>query len=68
MEHNNLNVVFKLPWYWLIMPCECAFGAGILSVIALWNFRLLGSTVTIGETATPCPRSFETSSGSIACA
>lgn len=52
MEQSSLRVGAD-PEYWLIMPCEWALGAGILRVIALWNFRLLGSTVTIGDTATP---------------
>lgn len=47
-----------MPWVW-------ALGAGILRVIALWNFLRLGSTVTIGDTATPRPRSLAVSSGSI---
>lgn len=40
----------------------------MLRVIALWNFRLLGSTVTTGDTATPRPRSFAVSSESMICA
>lgn len=57
--------VGALPEYWLIMPWLCAFGAGILNVMALWNLRRLGSTVTIGETATPRPSNFAVRSGSI---
>lgn len=49
----------------MIIPCEWARGAGILSVIALWNFLLLGSTVTTGDTATPWPSNLATISGSI---
>lgn len=64
MEHKSLKVG-ALPEYWFIIPWLCARGAGILSVIALWNFLLLGSTVTIGETATPRPRSLAVNSGSI---
>lgn len=64
MEHKSLNVG-ALPEYWFIIPWLCALGAGILRVIALWNFLLLGSTVTIGETATPRPRSLAVNSGSI---
>lgn len=50
-----------MPWLW-------ARGAGILNVIALWNFRRRGSTVTTGETATPLPNSLAVRSGSIGCA
>lgn len=57
--------VGALPEYWLIMPWLCAFGAGMLSVMALWNFRRRGSTVTMGETATPRPSSLAVRSGSI---
>lgn len=57
--------VGALPEYWLIIPWLCAFGAGILSVIALWNLRRLGSTVTIGDTATPRPSNLAVKSGSI---
>lgn len=64
MEHKSLKVG-ALPEYWFIIPWLCARGAGILKVIALWNFLLLGSTVTIGETATPRPRSLAVNSGSI---
>lgn len=64
MEQSNRNVGAD-PEYWLIIPCECALGAGMLNVIVLWNFRLLGSTVTTGETATPCPNNFAVNSGSI---
>lgn len=70
--NNNLPVIEQSnrsvgadPEYWLIIPWECARGAGILNVIALWNFLLLGSTVTTGETATPCPNNFAVISGSI---
>lgn len=52
IEHNNRSVGAE-PEYWFIIPCECALGAGILNVIALWNFLLRGSTVTTGDTATP---------------
>ena len=53
------------PWYWLIMPLPAATGTGIVNVIGLWNFRLLGSIVTIGDTATRLPRSFAVNSGEI---
>lgn len=64
IEQSRRNVG-ALPEYWLIMPWLWAFGAGILNVIALWNLRRLGSTVTIGETATPRPSSLAVKSGSI---
>lgn len=64
MEQRRRRVG-ALPEYWLIIPWLCAFGAGILNVIALWNLRRRGSTVTIGETATPRPRSLAVKSGSI---
>lgn len=64
IEQSSLKVG-ALPEYWFIIPWLCAFGAGILSVIALWNLRRLGSTVTIGDTATPRPNSFAVKSGSI---
>ena len=50
------------PEYWLIMPLDAATGTGMVRVMGLWNFRLRGSTVTIGETATRFPRSFAVSS------
>lgn len=67
MEQRSRSVG-AFPEYWFIIPWLWALGAGILSVIALWNLRRRGSTVTIGETATPRPRSFAVSSGSIGCA
>lgn len=56
------------PLYWLIIPLLAACGTGIVSEIGLWNFLLLGSTVTIGETATRLPRSLAVSSAGIGCA
>lgn len=67
MEHNRRSVG-AFPEYWLIIPWLCARGAGILNVIALWNLRRLGSTVTTGDTATPRPSNFAVKSGSIGCA
>lgn len=67
IEHNSLSVGAD-PLYWLIMPWECAVGAGMFSLMALWNFLRLGSTVTTGDTATPCPSSLAVNSGSIGCA
>lgn len=40
----------------------------MLNVIALWNLRRRGSTVTTGDTATPRPSNFAVRSGSIGCA
>jgi len=51
------------PEYWLIIPLLAATGTGMVRVIGLWNFRLLGSTVTIGETATRFPRSWQSVQG-----
>lgn len=45
------------------MPLFAAVGTGIVRVMGLWNLRLRGSTVTIGETATLLPNSFDTTSG-----
>lgn len=44
--------------YCVNIPLFELCGRGMHNVIGLWNFRLLGSTVTIGETATlfPCKR------------
>jgi len=53
------------PEYWLIMPLLAARGTGMVSVMGLWNLRRLGSTVTIGETATRFPRSLAVSSAGI---
>lgn len=64
IEHSNRSVG-ALPEYWLIIPWLCAFGAGMLNVMALWNLRRLGSTVTMGDTATPRPSNLAVSSGSI---
>ena len=44
------------------MPFEAATGTGMVRVIGLWNFRLLGSMVTMGDTATRLPSSFAVSS------
>lgn len=65
MEQSSLNVGADDVLYWFVMPWVCGLGAGILRVIALWNFLLLGSTVTTGETATPRPSSLAVSSESI---
>lgn len=59
--HKSLNVGAS-PEYWLIMPLLAACGTGIVNVIGLWNLRLLGSTVTMGDTATLLPRSLAASS------
>jgi len=56
------------PEYWLIMPLLAAWGTGIVRVIGLWNLRLRGSTVTIGDTATRLPSNFAASSADIGCA
>lgn len=64
MEHNSRRVG-ALPEYWLIMPWLWARGAGMLSVMALWNLRRRGSTVTTGDTATPRPNILAVRSGSI---
>ena len=64
IEHKSLKVGVS-PLYWLIIPLPAAWGTGIVKVIGLWNFRLRGSTVTIGETATLLPSSLAVSSGGI---
>ena len=61
IEHSRRRVGVS-PEYWLIIPLLAATGTGMVKVIGLWNFRLLGSTVTIGETATRFPRSLAVSS------
>lgn len=50
------------PEYWLIMPLLEACGTGMVRVMGLWNLRRRGSTVTMGDTATLFPRSFDTNS------
>lgn len=40
----------------------------MVKVIGLWNFLRLGSTVTIGDTATLLPSSLATRSAGIGCA
>ena len=40
----------------------------MVSVMALWNFLLRGSTVTMGETATLLRSTLAVSSGGIGCA
>ena len=62
IEHNSLKVGVS-PLYWFIMPFPAAWGTGMVKVIGLWNFRLLGSTVTIGLTATLFPKSLAVNSG-----
>lgn len=65
MEQSNLKVGADDVLYWFVIPWVWGLGAGILRVIALWNFLLRGSTVTTGDTATPRPRSLAVSSESI---
>lgn len=67
IEHRRRRVG-AFPEYWLIIPWLWARGVGMLRVIALWNLRRLGSTVTTGDTATPRPNSLAVKSGSIGCA
>ena len=43
-------------------------GRGMVSVMALWNFLLRGSTVTMGDTATLLRSTLAVSSGGIGCA
>merc|ERR1719410_222057 len=64
MEQSNLRVGVS-PLYWLIIPLEAATGTGMVRVIGLWNFRLRGSMVTIGDTATRLPSSLAVSSEGI---
>lgn len=51
--------------YSLSIPLPAAWGNGIESVIALWNFLLRGSTVTIGDTATRLPNNLAVNSEDI---
>lgn len=67
IEHKRRRVG-AFPEYWLIIPWLCARGVGMLKVIALWNLRRRGSTVTTGDTATPRPSSLAVKSGSMGCA
>ena len=67
IEHSRRRVGVS-PWYWLIIPLPAATGTGIVKVIGLWNFRLRGSIVTIGDTATLLPSSLAVNSGGIGCA
>lgn len=67
MLHRSLKVGAS-PEYWLIMPLLAACGTGIVKVIGLWNFLRLGSTVTIGDTATLFPSNLATRSAGIGCA
>ena len=67
MLQRSLNVGAS-PEYWLIMPLLAACGTGIVRVMGLWNFRLRGSTVTIGDTATRLPSNLAASSAAIGCA
>ncbi len=62
MLHRSRRVGAS-PEYWLIMPRFIAWGTGMVKLMPVWNFRRLGSTVTIGDTATPLPSSLATSSG-----
>ncbi|KYN35968.1 hypothetical protein ALC56_09759 [Trachymyrmex septentrionalis] len=64
MLHRSLKVGAS-PEYWLIMPLLAACGTGIVKVIGLWNFLRLGSTVTIGDTATLFPSNLATRSAGI---
>ena len=64
MEQRRRRVGVS-PWYWLIIPLAAATGTGMVRVIGLWNFRLLGSMVTMGDTATRLPSSLAVSSGGI---
>ena len=50
------------------MPLPAAWGTGMVRVMGLWNFLRLGSTVTMGDTATLLPNNLAVSSGGIGCA
>ena len=62
MEQSSLRVGVS-PWYWLIIPLPAATGTGMVREIGLWNLRLRGSMVTMGDTATLLPSSLAVSSG-----
>ncbi len=61
MLHSSLNVGVSPP-YPLMTPWLYAVGTGMVTVIGLWNFLLLGSMVTIGLTITRFPSTFLTTS------
>ena len=61
MEHRRRRVGVS-PEYWLIIPFPAATGTGMVRVIGLWNFLLLGSIVTMGDTATRLPSSLAVNS------
>lgn len=48
------------PLYPLVTPSPDGGGTGIVMVIGLWNFLLLGSTVTMGLNVALFPRIFLT--------
>lgn len=59
--HKRRNVGAS-PEYWLIIPRVAACGTGMVNVIGLWNLRLRGSIVQMGDTATRLPNNFVTNS------
>ena len=60
-EKNVKKEVFQITISDVSIEVEFFFishlsGSGIVTVIGLWNFLLLGSTVTTGDTSPPCWR------------
>ena len=63
----RLVLVFKFSCFLLKYWALIRSGKGIVTVMALWNFLLLGSIVTIGLTAPPWTMISSTVSSSIGC-
>lgn len=61
MLHSSLRVGVSPPYPLIITSLE-ALGTGMVIVIGLWNFLLLGSNVTIGLNVALLPKIFFTSS------
>lgn len=61
MLHSNLKVGASPPKPFSMTSLE-ALGTGIVIVIGLWNFLLLGSKVTIGLKVALLPKIFFTNS------
>lgn len=61
MLHSSLRVGASPPKPFSVTSLA-ALGTGMVMVIGLWNFRLLGSKVTMGLKVALLPRTFLTSS------
>lgn len=60
MLHRSRRLGVVSPLYPLVTPSPDGGGTGIVMVIGLWNFLLLGSTVTMGLNVALFPRIFLT--------